>query len=138
MKKPFILTTIVFVSTMSIIPISLVTSCSSVKNSTSDNEINDSTPDKVTDANDFFPDLYVDDYYDYVEFDNDANPVIGDKFIMKVIEDVVSRVSSSTGEIQFSVVRYSDSVVDFNFKWISDNVTLYKTYTFELKKAGNN
>lgn len=83
-------------------------------------------------ADDFFPQLYVDDYYSYVEFDNQAKPIIGDKFIMKVINDVIERVSSTKGEIKFSVNIFTNQMVDFNFEWKYLIYKLYKTYSFDI------
>lgn len=86
----------------------------------------------IINPDNFFPSLYEDDYYDYVEFDNNARPTISDKFIFKVLEDVVRRVASSLGIITFSVVKYSNHAVDFNFKWEYEDIILFKTYSFEI------
>lgn len=83
-------------------------------------------------ADDYFPQLYANDYYAYVEFDNHANPIIGDKFIMKVINDVIERVSSTKGETKFSVNIFTNQMVDFNFEWKYLNYKLYKTYSFHI------
>lgn len=83
-------------------------------------------------ADDFFPKLYTEDYYPYVDFDQKAKPIISDRFIMKVIDDVVRRVSSSKGNIRFSVNKFSDQTIDFNFEWIYGNTKLYKTYSFNI------
>ncbi len=108
----------------------LTTSCSSVNNN--QNESYDQDDMDYFTSDDFFPQLYTTDYYDYVEFDEYAHPIIGDKFIMKVIEDVVNRVASSKGTIKFSITRFSDSAVDFNFWWSYNNINLYKTYSFNV------
>ncbi|MBD5423414.1 MAG: hypothetical protein HDR43_02875 [Mycoplasma sp.] len=52
---------------------------------------------------------------------------------MKVIKDVVSRVSTSMGEIRFSVTIFSEQMVDFNFEWIYLEKKLYKTYSFDIR-----
>lgn len=109
---------------------SLSVSCTNVK--TNDSIISDETNEIIT-ADDFFPKLSIADYYDYVEFDNNAQPLIGDKLIMKVIEDVISRVASSKGTIKFSITRYTNSSVDFNFEWTYLDMKLYKIYSFEIR-----
>ena len=110
----------------------IATSCSNVKNIENNNS-NEPIINEEINENNFFPILYQEDYYNYIEFNKNAKPVIGDKFIMKVIEDVVSRVASSKGIIEFSVIKYSEAIVDFNFKWSYSNIVLYKTYSFEIK-----
>lgn len=110
-----------------LIPI-LTASCSNVPLINGSNNGNN---DQIM-ADDFFPKLYAEDYYPYVEFDNKAKPIISDQFIMKVISDVVDRVSSSKGKIEFSVNSFSDRIIDFNFQWIYGNQKLYKTYSFNI------
>ena len=110
-------------------------SCSNVKNI--DNSLIIGNPDYINNnfisADDFFPQLYSEDYYNYVEFDNLANPYIGDKFIMRVINDVVTRVSSSAGEIKFYVDILSKQTVDFHFSWKYGDIFLSKIYSFSIK-----
>ena len=110
----------------------IATSCSNVKNIENNNSDKPIISEEINEDN-FFPILYKEDYYEYIQFNKNAKPVIGDKFIMKVIEDVVSRVASSKGIIEFSVIKYSEAIVDFNFKWSYSNIVLYKTYSFEIK-----
>lgn len=111
----------------------IATSCSNVKNIENNNSDKPIISEEIINEDNFFPILYQEDYYEYIEFNKNAKPIIGDKFIMKVIEDVVSRVASSKGIIEFSVIKYSDSIVDFNFKWSYLDIVLYKTYSFEIK-----
>lgn len=92
-------------------------SCSNVSDINNLPVISDSNYDEnFISADDFFPKLYSEDYYDYVEFDNKSKPIIGDKFIMKVINDVITRVSSSSGSIEFYVDILSNQMVDFHFR----------------------
>ena len=116
---------------MVLLPSTTTLSCSNVS---SENLVIDDDQNDYIDADMFFPALYEEDYYDYVEFDNNAKPIIKDKFIFKVIEDVVNRVSTSTGLSSFSVDKKSNSSVDFNFRWDYNGNVLFKTYSFEIGK----
>lgn len=118
------------ISSLFLIP-SLCLSCSTINQKNSEDYVDDNY-DVEHESNLFFPELYIEDYFDYIEFDENANPYIGDKFIKKVIYDVVSRVSSSQGQIKFTVTKYSNTLVDFDFIWIYNNKTLSKTYSFEI------
>lgn len=108
-------------------------SCSNTTKIPSESETNNGENDFI-DSDMFFPKLYDSDYYQYVDFDNDAYPKITDEFLLKVIEDVVKRVATSNGTINFTVERYNNNQVDINFKWIYNNQILYKTYSFEIRK----
>lgn len=108
-------------------------SCSNVNNVNNLPIINDSDyEDNFIGANDFFPQLFSKDYYNYVEFDNKSKPIIGDQFIMKVINDVITRVSSSSGSIEFYVDILSKQMVDFHFRWTYGNIFLSKIYSFNI------
>lgn len=96
------------------------------------NEDGSGNSESIINPDNFFPSLFEDDYYDYIDFDNNAKPIINDKFIFKVLEDVVGRVASSLGIITFNVVKYSNSAIDFNFKWEYKDIVLFKTYSFEM------
>ena len=111
-------------------------SCSSVDNTSNLPIIGDSNyEDNFIGANDFFPQLYSEDYYDYVEFDNKSKPVIGDKFIMKVINDVITSVASSSGLREFYVDSVSNQVIDFHFRWTYGDIFLSKIYSFNITNA---
>lgn len=114
---------------LSLSTLSCTMSCS--RNYTNYKNENDDDSDYINSDN-FFPKLYQVDYYDYLEFDENAKPVIGDKFIMQVISDVVSRVASSNGNISYTITKHSNSSVDFHFKWTYKNKILYKTYSFYM------
>ncbi len=108
-------------------------SCSNVSDINNLPVISDSNYDEnFISADDFFPKLYSEDYYDYVEFDNKSKPIIGDKFIMKVINDVITRVSSSSGSIEFYVDILSNQMVDFHFRWSYGNIFFSKIYSFNI------
>ncbi|WP_406602262.1 MHO_1590 family protein [Metamycoplasma sualvi] len=111
-------------------------SCSNVNDINNLPIIGDSNyEDNFIGANDFFPQLYSEDYYDYVEFDDKSKPVIGDKFIMKVINDVITRVSSSSGLIEFYVDILSNQMIDFHFRWTYGDIFLSKIYSFNITNA---
>lgn len=130
MKTNALLIRFASLSTMIFLPIINVTSCSGTNNNINDNvddnEIVNIDPDMI------FPKLYLDNFYDYVEFDNKANPFFGDKFIYAVIDDVLNRVSTVEGKIKFRVKRYSQSSIEFNFLWTYNDYKLYKSYSFEI------
>lgn len=111
-------------------------SCSNVSDINNPPVISDSNYDEnFISADDFFPKLYSEDYYDYVEFDNKSKPIIGDKFIMKVINDVITRVSSSSGSIEFYVDILSNQMVDFHFCWLYGNIFFSKIYSFNITNS---
>ncbi len=133
-KKRIINLLVVFYSFIIVVIASV--SCSNVSDINNLPIISDSNYDEnFISADDFFPKLYSEDYYDYVEFDNKSKPIIGDKFIMKVINDVITRVSSSSGSIEFYVDILSNQMVDFHFRWLYGNIFFSKIYSFNITNS---
>lgn len=87
----------------------------------------------INDPNMYFPKIYEKDYYSLIEFEN-HKPIIGEKIKIKVIQDVVNRVSTSDGKLSFYVEEKNKQLVNFHFKWEKNNIVLSKTYTISIQK----
>ena len=110
-KKHFLLLNLSIVC--SFIPILTITSC---KNESKPVEPDDKNEDvTIENADQFFPKINVKDYYNLIEF-KEHLPTITDKLKVKVIQDVVDRVASSLGEINFNIEEISEQKIIFHFK----------------------
>lgn len=113
-----------------------VLSCTSHSKINSNKPTNTENKDKeftFNDPNMYFPKIYEKDYLNLIEFDN-HKPIIGDKIKIKVIQDVVNRVSTSEGKLSFYIEETKDKqLINFHFKWEKDKNVLYKTYTISIK-----
>ena len=126
-KKHFLLLNLSIVC--SFIPILTITSC---KNESKPVEPDDKNEDvTIENADQFFPKINVKDYYNLIEF-KEHLPTITDKLKVKVIQDVVDRVASSLGEINFNIEEISEQKIIFHFKWVYNENTLYKNYIFDF------
>lgn len=79
-----------------------------------------------------FPELNVLDYYPYVEY-VDNKLVLGDKLIAAVISDLIARLNSSKGDLEFAYDKISSTKIIFYINWIdTEGNKVEKNFGLEL------
>lgn len=142
------LVSLCLISSISLIPIAMISCKQTIVNNTkttggseenSTNSNNKTKPPeqrsefKFNNADDFFPKMNIKDYYDFLDFENHV-PIITEKLKLNFVRDVIRRVATSRGDINFYIEETSKQKVTFYFKWTYNSSTLYKTYVLDVEK----
>lgn len=114
------------------LPFLFTFSCSVQKPVETPPDADEDQPPSIDNADQFFPQIDPKDYYDLIEF-KEHKPIISKKLKAKVIQDVISRVASNQGEINFNIEDVSEQKCIFHFQWKIKDKTFFKNYVFDFE-----
>ncbi len=78
-----------------------------------------------------FPEITNLDYYKYIEM-KDGKPIITDEMIACVINDIVSRMQITGGDLDYGYEKVSDQEVIISFVWHGPHKNFPKNYKLKV------
>ncbi len=85
----------------------------------------------IEEEKEVFPVIKASDFYHLIEFE-DGKPFIGDKMMSAIIKDVITRLGSVDGDINFYIIKNSNLQKTIYFKWIYKEKEIKKTYIISI------
>lgn len=90
-----------------------------------DNDLSSLTGD------DIFPTIKINDFYHLIKYKNGSYS-ISNEMLGSIIKSIISKMSTTRGEVFISKTRHSDTNIELVFRWLYMGTNLYKTYSIRL------
>lgn len=92
---------------------------------------------EIENADQFFPKINANDYLEFIEFNNNHEPIITNELKLSFLKSVLKKVSTNRGQIQFWEQKVSEQKTIFYFKWTYKEKKFYKSYVIDLLNSLN-